>query len=60
MLDHSNDYITIFCHYLFYVILVGLLSFSLTYIINDKQNSGIKTDMDQTNRLILKQAENAP
>ncbi len=60
MLDHSNNYLTILCHYLFYLIIVGLLSFSLTYIINDKQNSGIKTNMDQTNSLILKQAENAP
>ncbi|WP_009543406.1 hypothetical protein [Crocosphaera subtropica] len=60
MLDHPSDYLTILCHYLFYLIIVGLLSFSLTYIINNKENSGIKTHMDQTNRLILKQAENAP
>ncbi len=58
MLNHLNDYLTILSHYLFYLILIGLLSFSLTYVINEQKDGSLKTRMNQTDRLILKEAEN--
>ena len=60
MLDHTNHYVTIFFHYLFYLILVGLISFSFTYIIDEPKDSSLKTRMNQTDRLIIEASENYP
>ena len=59
MLDHNNHYFTIFFHYLFYLILVGLLSFSLTYFTNNDQDSEAKGNLEKTASFVLKQAQNS-
>lgn len=59
MLDHTNHYFTIFFHYLVYLILVGLLSFSLTYFINNDKDDGEKINLEKTASFVLKQSENS-
>ncbi len=59
MLDHTNHHVTIFFHYLFYLILVGLLTFSLTYLVNSGKDNGVKSNLEKIGSLILKQAENS-
>ena len=59
MLDHTNHHVTIFFHYLFYLILVGLLTFSLTYLLNNDKENGAKSNLEKTGSLILKQSENS-
>ncbi len=56
MSDHSGDYITIFFHYLFCLVLVGLLTLSLTYVIDSDTNNGVKSNLEKIGSLILKQA----
>ncbi len=58
MPDHYSNYFTILFHYLFYLILVGLLSFSLTYFLNNNKDNAAKRNLEKTASLILKQAEN--
>ena len=57
MSDHSSHCVTILFHYLFYLILVGLLTFSLTYLIESDQDNGVKSTLQKTVSLILKKAE---
>ncbi|MDJ0599167.1 MAG: hypothetical protein QNJ37_10055 [Crocosphaera sp.] len=60
MSDHSSDYVTVLFHYLFYLILVGLVTFGLTYLLNNDKDYGVKSNLEKTGSLILKQAENSP
>ena len=60
MSNHSGNYLTILFHYFFCLILVGLLSFSLTYLLNNDKKDGMKSNLEKTGSLILKQAENSP
>ncbi|MDJ0844507.1 hypothetical protein [Crocosphaera sp.] len=60
MSDHPDNYVAILFHYFFYLILVGLLTFSLTYLLNHNEKDGVKSNLEKTSSFILKQAENAP
>ncbi len=60
MSNHYGNYLTIVFHYFFYLILVGLLSFSLTYLLNNDKKDGMKSNLEKTGSLVLKQAENSP
>ena len=60
MLNHSTNSLTLLSHYLFCLFLVGLLSLSLSYLLNNNRETDSKINLEKTGSLILKRVENSP
>ena len=60
MLNKSTDDLTLFTHYLLWLLLVALLSLSLSYALDQSRNKEPQIYLQKTGSLVLKQAEKFP
>ncbi|ACK65549.1 hypothetical protein PCC8801_1493 [Rippkaea orientalis PCC 8801] len=60
MFKKSTNSLTLLSHYLFCLFVVGLLSLSLSYLLNQTHKKQTQIYLEKQGSLILKKAENAP